>query len=356
MNPAKHSAIVGAVIVAVIAVAIGLGVVVFMRINPTGEEGNKLSEAFEYNLEQYAKVDPALIRYEEKGTIRLGMSEPRAVAVGPGDHIFVAGDKTIAVFDADGKKLKPIKLEHEPHSLAVAKGEHASPGRLYVGMRDHVEVYDADGRQQAVWSVPSKRTVLTSIAVGDEDVFAADAGSLVVWHYDHHGKALGQIGKRDPSRNIPGFVVPSPYFDVAIAPDGLLRVANPGLHQIEAFTFDGHLEVSWGKRGMGIDAFCGCCNPSNFAILGDGRIVTAEKGIPRVKVYSSAGEFECVVVGSSNLAPNPAMLTEGCGENTLHPVDLAVDSRDRILVLDPLIGCVRIYVRKSDTMKADARK
>ena len=169
-------------------------------------------------------------------------------------------------------------------------------------------------------------------------------------------KLLGQIGRRDPSCNIPGFVVPSPYFDVAIAPDGLLRVANPGMHQIEAFTFDGHLELSWGKRGLGIEALCGCCNPSNIAILSDGRIVTAEKGLPRVKVYSATGEFECVVVGTSVLAPNPAMLSECCDEHTLHPVDLAVDSRDRILVLDPLAGSVRIFVRKSDTMKSEPQK
>jgi hypothetical protein len=335
---------------AVIVAAIVVGLFAWMRTNPSGEQGNKLPKAFDYNLEQYAKVAPTLIRYDEKVTIKLDMTESRAVAVGPRDRIFVAGDRAIAVFNAEGKTLKTIKLEQEPHCLAVAKTDHSSPGRLYVGTRDHVEVYDGDGRRQSVWPSPGKRSVLTSIAVGDEDVFAADAGSLVVWHYDHNGNVLGQIGRRDASRNIPGFVVPSPHFDLAIAPDGLLRVANPGMHQIEAFTFDGHLELSWGKRGMGIEAFCGCCNPSNIAILSDGRIVTAEKGLPRVKVYSSAGEFECVVVGPSVLAPNPAMLTEGCGADTLHPVDLAVDSRDRILVLDPLIDSVRIFVRKSDKL------
>ena len=350
MSTAKHSAIVGAAILVIIAAAIGIGAVALLHINPSGEQGNGLPKAFDYNLEEYAKVDPALIRYDEMATIPLEMAEPRAVAVGPDDHIFVAGDKAIVVFDAGGTKLKTIELEHEPHCLALGKAEHVSPGRLYVGMKDHIEVYGADGRRQAAWSAPGQRTVLTSIAVGDEDIFAADAGSLVVWRYDLHGKVLGRIGKRDPSRGIPGFVVPSPYFDVAIGPDGLLRVANPGMHEVEAFTFDGHLEFSWGKPGMGIKDFCGCCNPSNIAILADGRIVTAEKGIPRVKVCSAAGEFECVVVGSSVLAPNPAMLTELCDEHTLHPVDLAVDSRDRILVLDPSIGCVRIFVRRSDTM------
>ncbi len=140
--------------------------------------------------------------------------------------------------------------------------------------------------------------------------------------------------------------MPSPYFDVAVAPDGLLRVANPGTHRIEAFTFDGHLELSWGKRGMGIEAFCGCCNPSNIAILADGRVVTAEKGIPRVKVYSESGEFECVVVGPEILAPNRSATVETRDELRLHPVDLAVDSRSRILVLDPAAGSVRIFEHK----------
>ena len=32
--------------------------------------------------------------------------------------------------------------------------------------------------------------------------------------------------------------------------------------------------------------FFGCCNPAQLAVLPDGRFVTAEKGIPRVKIYS----------------------------------------------------------------------
>ena len=55
------------------------------------------------------------------------------------------------------------------------------------------------------------------------------------------------IGARDPDRNIRGFVVPSPYFCVRMAPDGLLRVTNPGEHQIEAYTLDGDLETGVGQ-------------------------------------------------------------------------------------------------------------
>jgi hypothetical protein len=157
---------------------------------------------------------------------------------------------------------------------------------------------------------------------------------------------LGRIGQKDESRNIRGFIIPSPYFDVAVAPDGLLRVVNPGEHKIEAYTFDGHLEVSWGQRGLDVPAFCGCCNPAAMAILPDGRFVTGEKGIPRVKIYGPEGKFECVVVGPDILAPNFSATTETRDDLRLHPVDLAVDGKSRILVLDPNAGKLRIFEAK----------
>jgi len=345
MDPRKKL-LVNVAIAAIVALAIGLGTVAWLRIDPSGLHGSGLPDAYSYDLEQYQKTNPALVHYTQKTQIPVGMRDARAVATGPDDRIYVAGDKAIRAFAPDGKRLQDIALEQEAGCLAVVGAAGATPGRIYVGMRDHVEVFGGDGSRGAVWSRPGKRAVLTSIAVAGEDVFVADAGSLLVWHYDPAGKLLGQIGKRDPSREISGFIVPSPYFDVAIAPDGLLRVVNPGAHRIEAFTFDGHLELSWGKRGMGIEAFCGCCNPSNIAILADGRVVTAEKGIPRVKVYSESGEFECVVVGPETLAPNRAATVETRDELRLHPVDLAVDSHSRILVLDPTAAAVRIFEHK----------
>jgi hypothetical protein len=345
MNKNMRISLVGLAIGVCIGVAVGIGAFNWMQIDPSGEEGNRLPEAFDYNLDAYQKIDPAVIRYIEKATIPAGMDEVRAVAVGPKDRIYVAGDQAIRIFSPEGKKLQEIALDGEPRCIAVQSGDPASPerNRVFVGMKDHVETYDGDGKRVSVWAQPGKRSTLTSIAVGEEDVFVADYGSKIVWHYDLQGKLLGRIGQRDEAQNHPGFIVPSPYFDVDIAPDGLLRAVNPGLHRIEAYTFDGHREVSWGKRGMGIEAFCGCCNPANIAILPDGRVVTAEKGISRVKVFSPEGKFECVVAGPETLAPTPTAAVETREDLRLHPVDLAVDSRSRILVLDPTIGAVRVY-------------
>ena len=152
-------------------------------------------------------------------------------------------------------------------------------------MEDHVEVYDADGSRLASWEPLGDETVLTSIAEHDGNVFVADAGHRIVLHYDTSGTLIGHIGEKDPDRNIPGFFIPSPHFDLAVSRDGLLRVVDPGRNRIDAYTLDGDLEFWWGKRSNDIDGFCGCCNPVNFALLPNSGFVTAEKGLERVKAY-----------------------------------------------------------------------
>jgi hypothetical protein len=346
MTPQKQRSLLSITVGAVVALTIGVGAAAWLSIDPSGERGSGLPLSCDYNLDKYEKIEPAMIHYRQKAEFPVAMEEVRGIAVGAEDRILVAGDKAIHLFAPDGKKLKEIVLDQAPYCLTVGGAQHASPGRLYVGMKDHVEVYDDQGKRQAAWTPVGPRARLTSIAPTEEEVFVADAGSLVVWHYDLNGKLLGSIGKRDRSQESSGFVCPSPYFDLAMAPDGLLRIANPGRLRVDVYTVDGHHELSWGKSGVAIGDFCGCCGPSNIAILPDGRVVTAEKGIPRVKVYSASGEFECVVAGPEILAPNLKAAIETCDEHERHPADLAVDSHSRIVVLDPAAKCVRVFEHK----------
>jgi hypothetical protein len=337
------------------ALTLCVGLVACSKTELPEEPEGKPSEMLVDKTEQYKAINPSLIHYKRTIGVAVEMQKPRAVAVSPEDRVFVAGDKAVAVFSPELKLIKTIALDGEPFCLAVAGKKHVAPGRLYIGMKDHVETFDADGKRQAVWPQLGKSSVLTSIAVGEEDIFVADAGSKVVWHLDRNGKVIGQIGRRDPSRNIEGFIVPSPYFDVAIAPDGLLRVTNPGRQRVEAYTIDGHFELSWGKSGTGVEAFCGCCSPSNIAIMPDGRVVTAEKGIPRVKLYSAEGKFECVVAGPQSLASSGSREAETSATSNLPAVDVAVNSQGRVVVLDPAAGCVRIFVKKPEA-KEDSHR
>jgi len=326
-----------------IALAIVIAVVALVRLDTTGKKGSGLGKEYLYEID--AKIDPNLIIYEQLGeTISTGLKAPTAIAVGPGGRVYIAGDEDIRVFnEGSNSNFSPfgqIELPCAPQCLTVA-----DDGKFYIGTKDHVEIYDDKGKQIARWEGLGEKAVLTGIAVSGNDVFVADAGNRMVLHYNATGKLINRIGGKDKARNIPGFVIPSPYFDLAVGPDGLLRVINPGLHRIEAYTFNGDLEFFWGKFSSGVEGFCGCCNPINFAILADDSFVTCEKGLARVKIYGPEGTFVGVVAGpeqldvTAHVCATPAQCQSG-------GFDVAVDTQGRILILDTINNVMKIFTRK----------
>jgi len=334
----------GSWIVAVlVAAAIGAAVVALLRFDTTGRTGSGLSEAYEYDLSQLAKIDPNLVLYAESGpVIHTGMSQARSIALDGAGRLYVAGDRSIRVFDAAGTAERMISLAGEPQCLDVA-----DDGRLFVGMKDHVEVLDAQGRTIASWDPLGEEALLTSIARHGDAVLVADAGHRIVLRYDAAGTLVDHIGEKDPDRDIPGFSVPSPHFDLAVSRDGLIRIANPGRNRIDTFTLDGNLEFWWGERSNGIRGFCGCCNPVSFALLPDGGFVTAEKGLVRVKVYNSDGGFVGVVAGPGQFAGGKQIkIYDSPEEGQERGLDLAVGADGRIYVLDPADSTVKVFRKK----------
>jgi len=298
----------------------------------------KLGAEFTYDLSELAKVDPNLIHYAEAAAVETGMKEPRGIAVGPNDCLYVAGDKAFRIFSAEGKLHTMANTPTEPQAIAVDK-----KGKIYTAMKDQVIVFDLDIHEESVvvWQPVGEKAYLTSIAVGENNVFAADAGALAVLRYDAGGRLVNRItgppgrGTAADKADDEGFIVPSPYFDLAVAGPDRVWVANPGRRRVELYAFDGSLLRHWGKASFKIEGFCGCCNPTHIAVLPDGGLVTSEKGLARVKTYTAAGELVSVV------AP-PAAFAEGTTG-----LDVAADSRGRILVLDPLAKKVRVFVKKT---------
>ena len=326
-----------------IAAGVAIAVIAVLRFDATGKKGSGLSSEYAYDLAKLAMIDPNLIHYTQSGpAVSTGLKQSRAIALDANGRIYVAGDKAIRVFSNAGSFERMFELSGEPRCLTVAQN-----GGFYVGLADHVEVLNAEGKSVAAWDSLGDEAVLTSIAESKDSVFVADAGHRIVLHYDTAGMLVGHIGEKNPDKDIPGFVIPSPHFDLAVSRDGLLRVVNPGRNRIETYTTDGSLEFWWGQRSVKIDGFCGCCNPVNFALLPDGGFVTCEKGLVRVKVYNSDGGFVGVVAGPDQLTGGALMKICDTPEECQGPAfDVAAGTDGRVYVLDPSNNVVKIFSRK----------
>ena len=282
----------------------------------------ELGQSFDYSLDDFRKVDPALIHYRETDPIIPSVQAVSALAIASDGKLYVGGMNAVEVFPGSQR----IAVEGAPSCLAVD-----DEGTLFAGMQDHVLVI-AGEREPTVWPVPSEKAYLTSIAADEEFVYAADAGSRIIWRYGKEGGEPFEIGRKDPDKNVRGFFIPSPFFDIALSrADGSLWAVNPGYHALENYRPDGTLLSSWEAPGMRIEGFSGCCNPSHIALLPDGGFVTAEKGLPRVKIHNVDGSLRCVVAA-------PDLFAE-----TVTGLDLAVGADGRILVLDRDRNQVRIF-------------
>jgi DNA-binding beta-propeller fold protein YncE len=347
MNRINGTANIKIIIGVIIALAVVVAVVAVIKLDVVGRKGGGLSQEFKYNVDELSYIDPNLIIYaESEEAIETGFNETHGIAVDTKGSIYVAGDKAIRIFGPTGERIGEIKLNSMPRCLTTTED-----GTIYAGLNDHVEVYDAQGQKLASWESLGEDATLTSIAVSGDNVFVADAGHRVVLRYDTQGNIITKIGKRDPVRNIPGFVIPSPYFDLAIPKDGLLRIVNPGRLRIEAYTFNGDIEFWWGEPSAAVEGFCGCCNPVNIAVLPDGGFVTCEKGLVRIKIYNSQGVFVGVVAGPEQFGKSGTSsictLPEECQTGGF---DVAVDTEGRIFVLDTIDNIVKTFTKVKDKL------
>ncbi len=284
---------------------------------------------YEFELNKVRTGDTSLAAYTETGQFKTTLEEIHGLATDNSGKIYVSGIDDVEIFDASGEVATKFKINDTSQSIAISEN-----GNIFLGIRDHIEIWNKSGKQLSKWPSFGPEAVITSIAVKGNDVFVADAGQKVVYRCDLKGNLINKIGLKDPATGVPGFIIPSPYFDLGISADGNLWVVNPGRHSFEKYSFDGALLTSWAKASMAMEGFCGCCNPSNFAFLNDSLFVTSEKGIERVKIYNTSGDFLAIVATPDQFEAG----TKG--------LDLAVDKKNRILVLDPVKLMIRIFEPK----------
>ena len=333
----------GVLIGSLIGLLTALAVVALVRRDHRGSQATRPSENSTLQVNEQWRSDPSLVGYRRLLQIDLPAGKVRTIAIGPDDALYVANDRQVLVISGEGESLRTIPLEKPARCMAVGSADHVEPGRLYVVEDSQWEVFAAEGTRLAVWSVSAPGCLPTSLAVAAQDIFLADAARHVILRYDTEGREVGRIGESGEDGRVPGFIVPAPVFDVAIGHDGMLLVVNPGARRIEKFTFEGDLVTAWGESSSDVAGFFGCCNPAHIAVLPDGRIVTSEKGIPRIKRYGTTGSFECLVAGPGELGLSTSSVAVPREDPSQLVFEIAADSRDRILVLDSQRGRVLVF-------------
>ena len=299
-------------ILAVLVILIFIGYIIFDTASP--EPKNK-SVVPEENIN--ADLDKWVISNvfdPEAGPLK-------AVAVSSSENIFLGGDSWVACFDKNLKFVWKLKTTKPVSALSV------SGDTLYASTTETILIISSGGKLKEEWGPFEDNAIITSVGSNGSCVVFADAGNKIVVVLTRKGEVKTLIGKTGEP-----FIIPSPYFDVALTQDNTLFIANSGNRRVEKRSIEGKLISYFGQPGTAPDAFCGCCNPAHFAVIPNG-FVTAEKGLNRIKILDHAGKFVEFVSSVNKFSP-PV------------PLDLASPDGVTIYAANPADSKLYIFTRK----------
>lgn len=299
---------------------LALLIVAIITLNYTNSKPKKAKQnPYEYKVDEFRQVDPALVHYAEKRQIKIKL-EGKAGICTWNKKIYLAANGKVSLVSPEGKLESSFSVNNDTRAIAV--NEHF----IAIASEKNVAVYNHLGEQLFTTPSVSDSSVFTSLALWDGDIVVADAGKrrILIFKKD---KLTNEIEGISGIKNLHGFIVPSARFDLSIDPENELWVVNPGMHALQQYTREGNLAGTWEKASLQIDGFSGCCNPAQITTLSDGRIVTSEKGMPRIKIYSSYGELISVVAPPSVFGKN----TEASEVAAIGETIVALDTEQELI-------------------------
>lgn len=299
-------------ILAVLIVLIFIGYIIFDIASPESNSTAQLSaDSLKPDQDNWF-----VSRIFDPGTASL-----KAVTVSPSGLIYLGGDSWVSCFDENFKLVWNLKTMKPVTALSV------SGDTLFASTIETIFVLSAKGKLFDEWGPFEESAIITSVTSNRSSVAFTDAGNRIVVVLNRNGDVKKLIGKTGES-----FIIPSPYFDVALTDDNTLFIANTGNRRIETRNTDGSLFRFFGLPGTAPDAFCGCCNPAHFALI-PGGFVTAEKGINRIKILDEKGKFVEFVSSVNKFVPSI-------------PLDVAVKDGKLIYAANPADGKLYVFKRK----------
>jgi len=281
----------------VLIVVVFIGYMIFDSIRPEGF-ANKADKTIDNNsLPDNWKIS---------GELKLTEGSLKAVTVSPNGKIYTGGDSFVSCYDKDLKLIWNLETPYPVTSLSNYGDT------VFASTMELILIISSRGEIKDEWGPFEDNGIITSVTSNKSYVAFADAGNKMLFILDKTGGVKKLIGQNDGQ-----FIIPSPYFDVALNSDNTLFVANTGHRRVETRSIEGILKSYFGEPGTAPGAFCGCCNPAHFIIIPNG-FVTAEKGINRIKILNKSGEFVEYVSSKNKFMPSIPLDLASADGNTIY--------------------------------------
>lgn len=247
-----------------------------------------------------------------------------SVAVSGNGNLYLGGKSFLACYNNSLDLLWRIEMPDKITAVSVCGDT------VYAASENIIHLVNNEGEIITEWGPYESRSLITSISATGKNIGFADSGNKRIFILDKTGEVVSMAGHSGNK-----FVIPSPYFDVALSDDGFFYAANTGYRRIETWTLEGLKKGQFGEAGTAPEAFCGCCNPAHFALIPQG-FVTAEKGINRIKILDHQGAFVEYVSSRNTFTPSV-------------PLDIASADGKTIYAANPDDSKLYVFKRMDET-------
>jgi len=313
-----------------ILIVAGTAILVLFFLLIKGKEKQRRTNPWEYSVEAFKQVDEALTSHSETKRIRLGHENPKDIFYQNGS-LYILYEKSLQIIDIEGKEKQFFSWKEDEKATCMSVN---SSGEILIAFSEFLRLYSPEGKVLVKSENLAEESDITSLAIGNDKIFAADGGRREVCVFDNQLNIINTFKGESGVSSLHGFILPGNQFSLSINAEGELWTTNPGVHQLQNYTNEGRLRGGWGDASFGPEGFSGCCNPSYFGFLSDGSFVTSEKGMVRVKIHRESGEFKSYVApptefGNSHVAPA-----------------IAIDENDEIILLDFEQSLIRFFSPK----------
>ncbi|HBE01864.1 MAG: hypothetical protein A2096_08150 [Spirochaetes bacterium GWF1_41_5] len=270
---------------------------------------------WKYDVSAFTNINSELLTYQEEQNHTMPAG---AELICADELIYITAGNILYTFTPDMKKKSEIYFTEKITAISYAAPD------LYLAFSSYILTSNTVLGTTRHFSTGSKYSDIISIAASAGEYYLADYGESQIWRFSENEKLLSVIGKNDGLK----FILPSRYFACTSDQRGNFYFVNPGRRIIFHYK-NGEKISSWGTSGFNIEAFTGCCNPSRMIFHGN-ELYTVEKGLLRIKKYSSDGKLLALVAGQNDFLPETVP-------------DLAVDKKSRVIVLDHKKKQVRFF-------------